>query len=131
SETHLCSFRNIVPLERASLFRVREIFRYHSRGSPQSLIRDRRPKPASCSIRLGGPAACSAIDRKRESISCLVWHRKIQRMRHGNRKLESIASRYENKQTSGYRTPTLVAIRCVERIWGVQITLSAEGLSAR
>jgi hypothetical protein len=60
-----------------------------------------------------------------------VWHRKIQRTRHGNRKTASIEFAYESKQTSHYSPRALVAVRCVQRLRRVQTTLPAEGLSAR
>jgi hypothetical protein len=41
SETRLCSSLKIDPPEKARLFRVCEIFRYHLRGCLQSLIRDK------------------------------------------------------------------------------------------
>ena len=59
-----------------------------------------------------------------------MWHRKIQRTRHSNRKTASIEFAYESKQTSRYSPRALVAVLCVTRIRGIQTTLPAEGLSA-
>jgi hypothetical protein len=66
SETRLCSSLKIDPPEKTRLFRVREIFRYHSRGCLQSLIRDKDRS------QYHGVLACDHLPQAL-GINCRLW----------------------------------------------------------